>query len=297
MPDERFFHKRLGHSEKVCSLTDLEFRVWAQYELSADDYGLMLFTAAKIQADNIALARRPAKQVMRGLEAVAAVGLIHTFEHQGLPYALQFDWQDFQRIRHPRAALHPCPPVDVLAMCTPDTIDLFRSHPGCPPDVLSEDFRSLSGKIPTPARAGGRETANGKRLPANGSGVDQARARFERFWQSYPRRVGKEAAWQEWRRLRPSADDAFVDRAIAAVERQRQSLQWQRDDGQYIPHPRTWLHQGRWQDDADAPAPIQLAPEVDWFEECKQLHSGSCGSSGRHRTQKLIDAEKTRQAS
>jgi len=251
MPDERFLHKRLGHSEKVCSLTDFEFRVWVQYQLSADDYGLMLFTAAKPQADNVFLARKPQRLVVRALETVASVGLVHTFEHQGLQYAYQTDWQDFQRIRHPRAALHPCPPVDALRQCTPDTIDLFRSHPGCPPEVLSEDFRSLSGKLPTPARAGGREMANGKPLTATGSSSDPARARFERFWASYPRRVGKDAAWQEWRRLRPSADDAFTDRAIAAVERQKQSAQWQRDGGQYIPHPRTWLHQGRWQDEPE----------------------------------------------
>lgn len=32
----------------------------------------------------------------------------------------------------------------------------------------------------------------------------------------------------------------------------------------------------------------------DWFEECKQLHYGDCGSSRRHRTRMLVDAEKAR---
>ena len=27
------------------------------------------------------------------------------------------------------------------------------------------------------------------------------------------------------------------------------SAQWQRDNGQYIPHPATWLNQGRWDDE------------------------------------------------
>jgi hypothetical protein len=37
---------------------------------------------------------------------------------------------------------------------------------------------------------------------------------------------------------------------VSAVQEQAQSAQWRRDGGIYIPHPRTWLNQGRWQDSA-----------------------------------------------
>ena len=40
-----------------------------------------------------------------------------------------------------------------------------------------------------------------------------------------------------------------VDSVIEAVERQKRSDQWTRDNGQYIPHPATWLNQGRWEDE------------------------------------------------
>ena len=36
---------------------------------------------------------------------------------------------------------------------------------------------------------------------------------------------------------------------VAAVEQHCASEQWQKDGGQFIPHPRTWLHQGRWKDE------------------------------------------------
>lgn len=76
-----------------------------------------------------------------------------------------------------------------------------------------------------------------------------ARVRFERFWDEYPRKVGKDAAWREW--LKRSPDDDLTDQMIAAVRHQRASAQWVKQGGEFIPHPRTWLHQGRWQDEPD----------------------------------------------
>ena len=35
---------------------------------------------------------------------------------------------------------------------------------------------------------------------------------------------------------------------LAAIEAQKKSEQWVKDGGQYIPHPATWLNQGRWDD-------------------------------------------------
>jgi hypothetical protein len=39
---------------------------------------------------------------------------------------------------------------------------------------------------------------------------------------------------------------------VPAVEAQKKSKQWQKDDGQYIPNPSTWLNQGRWDDELEA---------------------------------------------
>jgi hypothetical protein len=36
---------------------------------------------------------------------------------------------------------------------------------------------------------------------------------------------------------------------LAAVERQKQSREWLKDQGEYIPHPPTWLNGRRWDDD------------------------------------------------
>jgi hypothetical protein len=90
---------------------------------------------------------------------------------------------------------------------------------------------------------------------------EPARARFERFWSVYPRKEGKDAAWREW--LKRSPADDLLETMIAAVQRQKASPQWRKDGGQFIPQPRTWLHQGRWQDEPQSPEAKPQTP--DWY--------------------------------
>lgn len=70
---------------------------------------------------------------------------------------------------------------------------------------------------------------------------------FDRFWQAYPRKIGKGACQRLWLRLRPDA--ALVERMLAAVDQQKRSEQWGKDHGQFIPLPATWLSQTRWEDE------------------------------------------------
>lgn len=97
----------------------------------------------------------------------------------------------------------------------------------------------------------------GKGMERIREGVPGAlRARFDRFWASYPRKTGKDAAWKEW--LKRAPDDALTDLMVAKVIEQCASPQWRKDGGQFIPHPRTWIHQGRWQDeDVTVATPIK----------------------------------------
>jgi hypothetical protein len=36
---------------------------------------------------------------------------------------------------------------------------------------------------------------------------------------------------------------------IGAIEERRKTEQWQKDSGQFIPNPTTWLNQRRWEDE------------------------------------------------
>jgi len=70
---------------------------------------------------------------------------------------------------------------------------------------------------------------------------------FDQFWSAYPKKVGKEAARKAWNKIKPSA--ALLRKILDAIESAKQSEQWQREKGRYIPNPATWLNQGRWDDE------------------------------------------------
>ncbi|MFA5163793.1 MAG: phage replisome organizer N-terminal domain-containing protein [Patescibacteria group bacterium] len=69
---------------------------------------------------------------------------------------------------------------------------------------------------------------------------------FEIFWSIYPKKVGKGAAYVSWQKLSP--DLALRNKIKLAVECQKQSKDWLKDGGQFIPHPSTWLNQRRFDD-------------------------------------------------
>lgn len=72
---------------------------------------------------------------------------------------------------------------------------------------------------------------------------------FEQFWQQYPRKIGKKAALAAWMKAQ---DKPALPDVLLAIDRAKRSEQWQKDGGQFIPHPATWLNQGRWADTHEA---------------------------------------------
>lgn len=75
---------------------------------------------------------------------------------------------------------------------------------------------------------------------------------FDRFWEVYPRREGKKAARSAFERAaseKPAAEIVAAASMFAASPKAQ---------GDYVPHPTTWLNQGRYDDD-----PAQWARDGD----------------------------------
>lgn len=70
---------------------------------------------------------------------------------------------------------------------------------------------------------------------------------FDKFWKAYPRKIGKDAAQKAFNKRNP--DDNLLGEMLKAIEVQKTTEDWRKSDGQFIPHPATWLNQGRWMDE------------------------------------------------
>lgn len=78
-------------------------------------------------------------------------------------------------------------------------------------------------------------------------------AKFEEFWSAYPRKTGKKPALGKFSLAmsKTTKKDECFKAMMAGLEKWKASPQWQRDNGQYIPYPTTWLNQERWNDEVE----------------------------------------------
>lgn len=131
----------------------------------------------------------------------------------------------------------------------------LRIEAGAPP--------AGQGVHPTPdeGRRGAPDEGNHP-LPQGGSTTlnrqsnhqpKQNGADFETFWKAYPKKVGKRAALRAFKAL--GAERPPVAELVEALERHKKAAGWLVERGKFIPHPTTWLNQGRWEDELMPDAP------------------------------------------
>jgi aromatic ring-cleaving dioxygenase len=73
---------------------------------------------------------------------------------------------------------------------------------------------------------------------------------FVKFWEAYPKKVGKQDASKAFSRMKFANGD--FEHLIAALEKQKQQADWTREGGRFIPHPATWLNGRRFEDEGTA---------------------------------------------
>ena len=84
------------------------------------------------------------------------------------------------------------------------------------------------------------------------------REEFDRFWSVYPRKVGKEKALAAFAKV-----EVPLQVLLDALDKQVRSPQWTKDNGEFIPHPATWLNGKRWEDEGyQAPDPMVRKPDA-----------------------------------
>ena len=116
------------------------------------------------------------------------------------------------------------------------------------PNLDSSRKKAVSGK-----QGGSKPKANGKQNEREKERENEKEnekeneskkaANFDRFWEAYPRKAGKVKAQTAFQKV-----TVPVEIILSAIAEQKKSPQWQKDGGQFIPHPATWLNGKRWED-------------------------------------------------
>ena len=69
------------------------------------------------------------------------------------------------------------------------------------------------------------------------------KADFDLFWEAYPKKKAKQDAEKAFAKV-----TAPVQVLLGAIEAQKKTEDWTKENGQFIPHPATWLNGKRWED-------------------------------------------------
>ena len=105
------------------------------------------------------------------------------------------------------------------------------------------------------AQVSEEDTESSHSKPNASAKKEEYTAAFEEFWAVYPKKKGKGGAFRSWKRKKLD-----VAEVVAAVEAQKNSFDWQKDNGQFIPHPQTWLNNSCWLDEDSPTAPGAFHP-------------------------------------
>lgn len=229
MPN-RIIKESIAESEKIASLTDFEFRVWIALITMADDLGRGDARPAIIKGrafplrDGITF-----KNIDVALHGLASKGCISLYTVGGRSYFCFPTWGEHQRVRDCKPKYPGIEESDDLQQPAADR--------GNSPHIFADCGLNTIQSNPNP---------NPNTNP-NTTARARVEGAFDRFWAEYPRKVGKGQAQKAFSKV-----SVPVETLIDAVKRQKGSVQWQKDGGQYIPNPATWLNQKRWEDDLDS---------------------------------------------
>ena len=79
---------------------------------------------------------------------------------------------------------------------------------------------------------------------------------FKKFWESYPKKVGKPVAEKSFKKLKPT--ESLLKEILQGLNKYKETEQWQKDNGQFIPNPATFLNQQRWEDQVEIEEEVEI---------------------------------------
>lgn len=113
----------------------------------------------------------------------------------------------------------------------------------CPPDIEIDIEQELDIELETDTPIG---EVSDKPKTMKEDNIDTA---FATFWEAYPKKINRNGSYKAFCNIKRVV--AKMPAIMGALERFKQSQEWAKENGKYIPYPLTWLRQERWLDVQD----------------------------------------------
>lgn len=230
-------------SEDVSVLPLRARLTWIGLWTHCDDHGrtkenVKLIKAGVWPLDDVSL-----RDIEFDLNTLADRRRIVRYEVDGQRFLAITNWHHHQQVNRPQPSKHPAPPV---AVGVPEPGDAG----------WCEDCWITQQSVSNP---GGFSDESLRERNKEGKGKDSCASaeEFDSFWNAYPRKVGKQAAWKAWVKAVKTADPPVLIEAA-----QRYAASRRGEDPKYTAHPTTWLNQGRWEDEPTSTPDGDLDPDA-----------------------------------
>lgn len=224
MPN-RIIKESICTSNEIDALKPEEEILFYRIIVNCDDFGRMDARLPILRAKCFPLRIDSVKDkdIRAWMNTLIKQGLIFIYEVDGKEYLQMSTWEKHQQIRAKRSK-YPAPDDGLI------TSEINGNHKisNVPENPIQSNLESESNPNPTSTQS-------------------TLKDRFETFWTAYPKKRSKGAAEKAWAKIKPN--EQLTGEILSALERAKTSADWQKDGGQFIPYPATWLNAKGWEDD------------------------------------------------
>lgn len=230
MPRGRFISKEISLDEKVDALSNDTARLlftWLIPHLDCE--GRMHGDATTVKS--IVFPRRPmhTRTVEKYLKQMEKLGLILRYSVNGT----QISSKEKADVGAQNTYLF-APNFEKHQMGLQKSKEAQSQIPPFTPDLLQSRAKQTPSQVKAKVKAKVEE-------------VYAQVGNFNIFWEAYPKRKSKGQAEKAFEKLNP--DEQLFKTILAAIGEAKKSEDWQKDGGQYIPYPATWLSAKGWEDE------------------------------------------------
>lgn len=226
MPRSRMVKPEFFDDEKLSEISRDARLLFIGLWVNSDDYGVVKGNHKWLKSKIYPYDEISPHQFTKWIKELEAQDCIRAFKTKGENYYWIRTFTVHQTINRPSATRNVSPPASLM-------------EPSVSPHgvLMSETETEVNTET---------ETKNLVRLKSDGDNG------FDSFWKAYPKKIAKQEALKAYKKAKKKPT---VERLLESLRRQIDSPKWQEEDGKYIPHPATWLNQGRWDDEVLTTSP------------------------------------------